>query len=237
MKSGKLMHNNLAASTEIHMTLDGSHTLFIPLIEESYHSTHGAIQESEFIYMNAGLKFCAKKEITVFEVGFGTGLNAFLTLLEAERQQLKIHYITVEKYPVVVEDALKLNYTDIIASDKKALFGMMHYWQWNQPVQLTPEFILEKVNADFVNFEHFASYDVIYFDAFSPEKQQEMWTQELFEKLFAHCNDNAVLVTYCAKGAVRRAMQKAGFAVERLAGPPGKREILRATKIQQKKQE
>ncbi len=231
MNTENIHPDHLNTANKIRLTADGSHTLYQTAIDETYHSTHGAIQESEFIFVNAGLRRLTKTEITVFEVGFGTGLNAFLTLLEAEKSQLNVRYITTEKYPVEVENILKLNYPDIIAPERKSFFEKLHECEWNQPVQLTPEFLLEKVNADFVNFDHIAHYDVIYFDAFSPEKQPEMWTQGLFEKLYAHCNENAVLVTYCAKGAVRRAMQKAGFAVERLPGPPGKREILRATKI------
>ena len=217
-------------NSELRTTSDGSHTLFVPEIDESYHSTHGAIQESRFIFIDEALKLCKKKEITILEIGFGTGLNAFLTLNEAETDNNQIHYITLEKFPVPLEQAAQLNYSDIISPSKKGLFELMHFWQWNQPVQLTSQFILEKIQVDFTTFNHSSYYDLVFFDAFSPEKQPEMWSQEQFEKIYAHCNPGAILTTYCAKGVVRRALQNAGFEVERLAGPPGKREILRAIK-------
>jgi len=214
--------------TEIKVTEDGSHTLFVPEIDECYHSTHGAIQESRHIFIEAGLKHCAKREITILEIGFGTGLNAFLTLLEAEKSDKQIRYISLEKYPVEVEKALQLNYPAELAPDKRTLFEQMHTAKWNTEIQLTPFFALKKIVADFTEFIFEDQFDVIYFDAFSPEKQPEMWSKELFSMIYAHCNPGAILTTYCAKGIVRRAMQEAGFTVERLPGPPGKREILRS---------
>lgn len=216
--------------SELVLTSDGSHTLFVPEIDECYHSTHGAILESRHIFIEAALNHSVKSALSVLEVGFGTGLNAFLTLNETETNDKQIHYITLEKYPVPLEQVALLNYSEIISPDKKGLFELMHYWQWNQPVQLTSQFILEKIYTDFSTFNHSAQYDVVFFDAFSPEKQPEMWTQPLFEKIYAHCNRDAILTTYCAKGMVRRALQNAGFVVERLPGPPGKREFLRAMK-------
>ena len=217
-------------NTELRTTSDGSHTLFVPEIDESYHSTHGAIQESRFIFINEALKLCKKKEITILEIGFGTGLNAFLALNETETNNKQIHYITLEKYPVPLEQVALLNYSEIISPDKKGLFELMHYWQWNQPVQLTSQFLLEKIYTDFSTFNHSAQYDVVFFDAFSPEKQPEMWSEEVFSCIFAACNSGAILTTYCAKGSVRRLLQQVGFLVERLPGPIGKREILRARK-------
>ncbi len=217
--------------TELKVTEDGSHTLFVPEIDECYHSTHGAIQESRHIFIEAGLKHCANPEISVLEVGFGTGLNAFLTLLEAEKSGRQIHYISLEKYPVEVEKALQLNYPGKLAPDKRPLFEQMHTAKWNIEIQLTPFFTFRKIVADFTEFVFEDQFDVIYFDAFSPEKQPEMWSKELFSTIYVHCNPGAILTTYCAKGIVRRAMQDAGFTVERLPGPPGKREILRSLKI------
>jgi len=214
-------------NSELIITEDGSHTLFVPEIDECYHSSHGAIQESRHIFIEAGLKQCAKSEIRVLEVGFGTGLNAFLTMLEAERSGVQIHYTSLEKYPVAVEKALMLNYPEELSPEKRNHFELLHRSVWNEEVQISPNFTLEKVETDFTDVELTGKYDVIYFDAFSPEKQPEMWTTERFEKIFEHCNEGAILTTYCAKGVVRRAMQAAGFNVERLAGPPGKREILR----------
>ncbi len=162
------------------------------------------------------------------EIGFGTGLNAFLTLIEAERSAKKIHYTSLEKYPVEVEKAIKLNYAELIAPEFKEIFEKFHTSPWNETVKISPFFSLKKVETDYTLVDFTEKYDVIYFDAFSPEKQPEMWTTEQFEKLFKCCNFGAVLTTYCAKGDVRRAMQQAGFKVERLQGAPGKREILRA---------
>ena len=217
--------------TELKVTEDGSHTLFVPEIDECYHSTHGAIQESLHIFMEAGLKHCAKQEIRVLEIGFGTGLNAFLTLLEAEGSGKHILYTSLEKYPVEVEKALQLNYPAEIAPDKSGVFEKLHTSPWNEEIQITPCFTLKKVETDFTEAVFDDCFDVVYFDAFSPEKQPEMWSEELFGKIYSHCNPGAILTTYCAKGVVRRAMQHAGFEVERLPGPPGKREILRGLKV------
>ena len=212
--------------SELKITEDGSHTLFVPEIDECYHSLHGAVQESRHIFIEAALKQCPKDEL---EVGFGTGLNAFLALLEAEKSGRRIRFITLEKYPVGLETALQLNFAQELGADK-AMFDKLHQAEWNKSVAITPYYTLEKIEADFTQFQHSTNYDVVFFDAFSPEKQPEMWSEEQFRKIYNHCNDNAVLTTYCAKGIVRRAMQAVGFVVERLPGPPGKREILRATK-------
>ena len=217
--------------TELKLTEDGSHTLFVREIDECYHSTHGAIQESRHIFIEAGLKQCQKKEIRILEIGFGTGLNAFLTLLEAEGSDTLIHYTTLELNPVELETALFLNYPEKLAPDKRPYFEKMHTGGWNEEIPVTPFFILNKIETDFTGFVFEDRCDVVYFDAFSPEKQPEMWSEALFENIYSHCNAGAILTTYCAKGIVRRAMQAAGFVVERLPGPPGKREMLRARKV------
>jgi len=217
--------------SELFITEDGSHTLFVPAIDECYHSTHGAVQESQHIFINSGFKQCKKSEIRVLEIGFGTGLNAFLTLMEARETGQKVYYTSLEKYPVEVEQALKLNYGDNHSSELKKSFDLLHTSLWNAQVQIASFFLLQKLQADFTIFDLDEMYDVIYFDAFSPEKQPEMWGEALFEKIYDHCNPGAILTTYCSKGIVRRAMQAAGFSVERLPGPPGKREILRSRRI------
>ena len=214
-------------NSELLITEDGSNTLYVPEIDECYHSSHGAIQESRHIFIEAGLKQCEKSEINVLEVGFGTGLNAFLTMIQAERSGKQIQYVSLEKYPVETEKALQLNYPEELLSEKRSCFELMHLSDWNKKVQLTPFFSLEKVETDFTQYTPVDKFDIVFFDAFSPEKQPEMWTQERFGLIYKYCNDAAILTTYCAKGVVRRAMQAAGFTVERLAGPPGKREILR----------
>jgi len=219
--------------TILQTTADGSHTLYIPELDEHYHSTHGAIQESMHVYIDAGLRHCSRTEINLLEIGFGTGLNAFLALLEAEKLHKKIHYTTLELYPVSVSDAAKLNYSNLIDPSRKEIFRMLHSAAWEEWVQVTPFFWLKTHSMDLHDFlviPQDETFDVIYYDAFAPEKQPEMWRQEIFDRLYAISRDKAILTTYCAKGAVRRMLQSAGYIVERLPGPPGKREILRAEK-------
>lgn len=214
-------------------TEDGSHTFFVPELDEHYHSTHGAIQESRHVFIDAGLRQCVKSEINVLEIGFGTGLNAFLALLEAENKSKKIDFTSLELYPIPLSDAEKLNYADLIDSTKKDVFDKLHRAEWGKWHQITLYFSLLKQQVDFSkpsDFHPENRFDVVFFDAFAPEKQPEMWTQAIFDKIYSLCNPDAVLTTYCAKGAVRRMLQASGFSVERLPGPPGKREMLRAVK-------
>ncbi|NDV47410.1 SAM-dependent methyltransferase [Paludibacter sp. 221] len=212
------------------ITKDGSHTLFSPMVQECYHSENGAIQESEHIFIKAGWESCDKTDIKIFEVGFGTGLNAFLTLLKAKEQGKSVSYTSVEYFPVGGDILNKLNYVQQIDAESECCFKKLHEAVWDTRESITPFFTLEKIQADFTKLQLTDSYDLIYFDAFSPEKQPEMWSQQIFDMLYRHANEGAVLTTYCSKGIVRRAMQAAGFFVERLPGPPGKREILRAIK-------
>lgn len=227
------MHTQL--QSELIITEDGSHSLFVPHLNEHYHSTHGAIQESRHVYIHTGLDACELQQINVLEIGFGTGLNAFLTLLEAESTNKPILYTSLELYPLNMEGAKQLNYAKQLTDDKKAsLFLNLHEAPWNEVAETTPLFTLHKIDTDFsnpYNLDTNTRFDVIYFDAFAPEKQPEMWTQQIFDRLFTLCNPNAIITTYCAKGVVRRMLQSAGFTVERLPGPPGKREILRGKKI------
>ena len=216
--------------TQLTLTEDGSHTLFVPEIDESYHSVHGAIQESRHIFIEAGLRQCAAPEIRVLEIGFGTGLNAFLALLEAEKGKKKIRYTTIERYPLDMEKVMQLNYAEQLNASKKADFEQMHTCEWNKGTAINEYFCIEKIKVDFTQYAGTELFDMCFFDAFSPEKQPEMWTEERFKMLFALAAADAVLTTYCAKGSVRRAMLAAGFEVERLQGPPGKREMLRSKK-------
>ncbi len=215
---------------EIILTEDGSHSLLQRELNETYHSVHGAIQESAHIFIEAGMKQCTKNQLQILEVGFGTGLNAFLTLLESESTKQKITYTAIELYPLSNESACLLNYPDLLSPDKKDVFYQLHTAPWYNHIQLSPHFELYKVHEDFSSMTLAGQYDLIYFDAFSPDKQPEMWTEDRFRMLYKHCNPGAILTTYCAKGIVRRALQSAGFSVERIPGPPGKREILRAWK-------
>ncbi len=212
----------------IKQTADGSHTLYLPEIDETYHSIHGAENESRHVFLEAGFNHCHKKEIHILEIGFGTGLNAYLTALEAAKQGKIVHYTTVEKYPLSKECWQQLNFA---RGDKEnqLLFEKIHSEDWEKEVQLSNNFYFKKLQADFCNLPLDNSFDLIYYDAFSPEKQPELWTEDIFIQLYNHTNMGGILTTYCAKGSVRRAMQAAGYIVERLVGPVGKREMLRAS--------
>lgn len=213
---------------QIILTEDGSHTRFIPEMDEHYHSTHGAIQESMHVFIQSGLNIVEKKEITIFEVGFGTGLNALLTLMHKKEDTI-IKYITIEKYPLSQEEAQRLNYAGLIAPEHKAEFQKMHESPFNEDIQISDTFSIRKIKADLPSytFEDIPLFDLIYYDAFAPNKQPQMWDKSIFDRIRAHCNEQAIFVTYCAKGSVRRDLNAAGFNMERIPGPPGKMEMLR----------
>ena len=213
----------------LRFTDDGSHTVYNSLVNECYHSVHGARSESEHIFIRSGLHEMHRTDISVFEVGFGTGLNALLTLEEALQKQLSVHYTAVERYPIGPDLYEQLNYG--ATPQERDIFLQLHRAEWEREVPFCDCFSLKKTEADFTQMPLFESYDVVYYDAFSPERQPEMWGEELFAKLYDAMNEGGVLVTYCAKGVVRRTLQAVGFRVERIAGPAGgKREILRARK-------
>ncbi len=223
----------MSVKPEIEITADGSHTLFVPELNEHYHSVNGAVQESKHVFIDSGLHHCTENEINVFEVGFGTGLNAFLTLLDAKSSTKTVHYIGIEAYPLNADTISKLNYSQNYSSHHQNLFSKLHSVEWETETSITPTFFLTKLKADLTEFDWSKLKDInlIYFDAFAPEKQPDMWTQSIFDNLYDVAARGAVMTTYCAKGVVRRMMQQAGFVVERLPGPPGKREMLRATKV------
>lgn len=205
------------------LTADGSHTLFVPAMAEHYHSVNGAVQESLHVFIDAGLRQVQKEEIRILEIGFGTGLNAFLTLRE---RRGKVVYHSVELYPLEPAYTDALNYGEVVWPERKELFEALHRAPWNRPAEITDGFILHKIAGDSRIVPLPREIDLIYFDAFAPEKQPEMWTPEFFGKLYASAAPGGVLVTYCAKGEVRRGLQAAGFGMERLPGPPGKRHML-----------
>lgn len=214
----------------LQQTLDGSHTIYIPEMDEHYHSTNGAIQEARHIYISKAYLFLQISHPTVFEVGFGTGLNALLTALEAEKLQRKTTYVSIEKYPLDADEYSHLNYASLVGERAVVLFEKLHTAVWNSLVEISPWFSLQKLRADLTLLPEIPMADVIYFDAFAPNKQESMWSREIFAYLFEHTNNNGVLTTYCAKGDVRRTLQSVGYQVERTDGPPGKREMLRAIK-------
>lgn len=231
----------------IELTADGSATLFVPELNEHYHSVKGARTESQHIFIDMGLNASEAVEPHILEIGFGTGFNALLTLETAERSLRKVHYTGIELYPLSWDIVEPLGYSNT------PLFKTLHMIPWGEDAIITPHFTLRKVQADVNNvfmcpcgnlsaentvipdsnrgIGTATHWDIIYFDAFAPEKQPEMWSQELFNRLYVIMNPKGILTTYCAKGIVRRMLQAAGFTVERLPGPPGgKREILRARK-------
>ncbi|GET33508.1 hypothetical protein PbJCM13498_23710 [Prolixibacter bellariivorans] len=217
---------------QILKTEDGSHTLYVPAIDEHYHSIHGARQESMHVFIEAGLNAHPGKELTIFEVGFGTGLNAFLTALESKRQQKKIAYYAIEKFPLREEEWKSLNTEKDTYNQESQLFTQLHNYQWEKLTNIDDKFQLQKIEGDLTDFSFQAlpPIDLVYFDAFAPDKQPQLWSPEIFVAIFNHMAHGGILVTYSAKGAVRRTMQSAGFQMERIPGPPGKREMLRGRK-------
>ena len=216
----------------IYKTDDGSDTLFNPALGEHYHSTFGAVQESVHVFIEAGLKKCGQTDLTIFEVGFGTGLNAFLTLLEAIQTKQRVRYITVEKYPLTRAIWEVLNYSEIIPNSDAQLFVKLHEAAWDNEVRITDQFTILKLSSGLeeVDYLRLPKFDLVYFDAFSPDKQPELWETSVFRQISEHCSVDGKFVTYCAKGVVRRSLTEAGFLAERIPGPPGKREMLRGTK-------
>lgn len=212
------------------VTSDGSHTIYIPGLDEHYHSVHGAIQESEHVFINAGLRSCAGDSLKILEIGFGTGLNALLTALETEKSRRKIMYTSIEKYPLDIDMLNSLNYGKILGEESRRLFMDIHAAPWGDRIRITDHFTLEKTEGDLTEMEIPDSYDLVYFDAFGPGKQPEMWTRDVFSKISAATLPGAVFVTYSAKGDVKRNLRATGFEVRLLPGPPGKRQIIRAVK-------
>jgi tRNA U34 5-methylaminomethyl-2-thiouridine-forming methyltransferase MnmC len=228
---------------EIVITADGSTTIHLPEWDEQYHSKHGAIQEAYHVFIKHGLhhfvsselvseSYKTVTELSILEIGFGTGLNAFITLLEADKLNLNITYCGVEGYPVLMDEINQLNYSKELKSQgKEHLFKELHDISWHEEHTLTNHFKLTKQQKMFHEISESNKFNIIYFDAFGARVQPELWTEPVFEKMYNALKSNGILVTYSAKGSVRRGMQAVGFNVERLPGPPGKREMLRATKM------
>ena len=214
---------------EVEITADGSATIYVPHLDEHYHSVKGALTESLHIFRNCAFLYHSpsSQPLRVLEIGFGTGLNAVVTAMATTKGR-KAHYISLELYPVEAQLIEKLNYGELVDND---LLMALHQAQWNAPQVISPTFTLEKLQCDFTQCSLPTDIDVVYFDAFAPEKQPEMWDESLFKRIYDAMSNGGILTTYCAKGEIRRRLQRVGFIVERLAGPPGgKREILRATK-------
>lgn len=220
---------NQEIKREIVMTEDGSHTLYVPELDEHYHSSFGAIQESYHIYIQNAFNQIKKDDVKILEVGFGTGLNCLLTAIEAKKNYRSFSYYAVEKYPLSKEEIAQINYGKLL--DKQELFMQIHTKEWTFKDRWEIGFTVYKKEEDIRNYWHTDRYDLIYFDAFAPEVQPELWTVELFSELYRKLNKNGIFITYSSKGTVKQALREAGFYVQRLPGPKGKRHIIRATKV------
>jgi len=214
------------------MTEDGSHTVRLKNSEITFHSGRGAIQESQHVFISAGFQYYiqhkTKKEISVFEVGFGTGLNVLLTAIVASRSDKQVVYYAVDEYPLPMEIYANLNYASIL--NEEELYKIIMQTGWNQLLLMNGFLKLDKTKISLADYNFDRNFDIIYFDAFAPDDQAAMWTEAIFKKLYDALNDDGVLVTYCSKSIVRKRLHAVGFTVEKLKGPPGKREIIRALK-------
>lgn len=217
----------------IEITADGSHTIFVPALNERYHSSHGAIQEAEHVFIRSALEAVAqiKNKIKILEIGFGTGLNALLTFKYSTGNNVSIIYTGIEKYPLLENEYMILNYCNTFYPELGDIFQELHKVQWDKSSNISDDFCLLKINTDLKDFNPAAnSFDIIYFDAFGPDVQPDLWSNDIFLKLAAALSPGGILTTYSVKGDVKRALKNAGLRVEKLPGPPGKREITRAIK-------
>lgn len=216
---------------EIIQTLDGSTTIHLKEWDECYHSKHGAIQEAQHVFIKNGLSLFLNQSVSILEIGFGTGLNAFISFLESSKLNQSINYVGVEAYPVNATEVLAMNYVDELnAKSQKEVFEKMHESKWNEKIELTAEFKLTKRKQFFDKIDDVEQFDLIYFDAFGYRVQPELWSTAIFQKMYTALRPGGKLVTYAARGVVKRSMMEVGFTVEKLPGPPGKREMFRASK-------
>ncbi|MFC2096974.1 tRNA (5-methylaminomethyl-2-thiouridine)(34)-methyltransferase MnmD [Bacteroidota bacterium] len=211
------------------ITGDGSDTLYNPEIGDHYHSVFGAVEESSHIYINSAYNYFNKKSLNVLEIGFGTGLNAILTCIESKKKRIHTIYHSLELYPLgsVITD--NLNYSDIFINDKN-IIKHIHSCRWEEECRIDDYFVLKKIKADILSYSINEKYDLVYYDAFGPDKQALLWTKEIFSKIFNSLNNGGILTTFSVKGIVKRALKASGFNIHRLPGPSGKRHIIRAEK-------
>ena len=221
-------------SNKLVITNDGSHSIFNPEVNETYHSKHGAIVEAEYVFIKNGLLAENKKQFSILEVGFGTGLNALLTAQKAQQKKIAINYHGIELYPVPKESYIQLNFTELIGEEKSKLLNL-HECNWEEEHVINKFFKLTKNEIALENYTSKTKFDIIYFDAFSPEKQAELWTAEIFQNMYDLLKEDGFLITYCAKGVVKRTMKAVGFEIVVLDGPPGKRQMTRANKTTSQK--
>lgn len=217
---------------EIITTNDGSTTIHLPELNESYHSKHGAIQEAYHVFIKNGLSLFEGKSVSILEIGFGTGLNSFITYLESKKSNQNIDYVGVEAYPVAIEEALQMNYVkELNANQEAIIFKNMHESSWEEKNAISDDFSLTKRQQLFQDINDEDAYNLIYFDAFGFRVQPELWSLEVFQKMYNALKINGVIVTYACRSSIKNAMIECGFKVEKLPGAPGKREMLRAKKI------
>jgi len=213
-------------------TADGSKTIQLPEWKEQYHSLHGAIQEAYHVFIHHGLSQFEDRELEILEMGFGTGLNALITSLEAPARGLKVRYSALEAYPVAEAEWTLLDYGSSLEQypDAVSHYKDIHQAPWGSMQPVRNDFSIQKMQMDFLDFSAAPRFDLVYFDAFGARVQPELWTEAVFGQMYSALKPGGILVTYSAKGSVRRAMQASGLITERLPGPPGKREMLRARK-------
>ena len=218
---------------EIIVTKDGSTTIYFPEINETYHSKFGAILESTHVFIDMGLKlFSDKKQISILEVGFGTGLNAILTIIASQKTNQIVNYVGVEAFPVAADELLQMNFIEQLNNQiSQELFSELHLSSWNKKTALTPIFSLTKRMQFFQEINDNNAFDLIYFDAFGFRVEPDLWSKEIFEKMYNALKINGILVTYACRSSIKNDMIAIGFKVEKLPGAPGKREMLRATKV------
>lgn len=218
-------------------TADGSQSLLNVELNESYHSVHGAVQESMHVFIHHGLNHYIAlnqpESVRILEVGFGSGLNALLSLAETRHGNLSVHYVALEKFPVQEAIISQLHFETPLASSGQNYFEALHAAPWEQDVSVSDHFIIEKRQVDLPALETLgdSQYDIIYFDAFSPARQPEMWSMPVLQKVASAMKLNGLFVTYCAKGQLKRDLKSLGLALETLIGPPGKKEMVRATRV------
>lgn len=221
-------------SNTILTTEDNSHTLFSEHFGAHYHSIHGALEESSHVFISAGLYYQYQKkktELRIFEMGMGSGLNLFMTYIEAMELDLRIHYHCIESQPISSKEAESLNFPDVLQRPHlRSVFNSFHDTTWEKDHVLAPNFTFRKSKVSIEEFNEFLKYDLIYFDAFAPSCQPELWLKPLHEKLYSQLDNLGCLVTYCSQGEFRRTLESVGYKIERLNGPGRKREMLRAIK-------
>ncbi len=216
-------------------TEDGSKTLYIKYLDETYHSIHGAVQEAEHVFVNNGLKRLKNCEINILELGFGTGLNFLATIneyLKTDKNHI-VQYFSIDKYPVIVKEVAELSYFQFFNSKNiKEIFEKIHEIDWGVSTEIVPNFFLTKINCDFFELKNLdlPKINLVYYDCFASKVQPDLWEKPLFEMVSEKMSTEGLLTTYSAKGSVKRILQDLNFLVEKVPGPPGKREMINAWK-------